>query len=89
MQTIPLYRYTRSDGGVTVSTVKPDGDYTEMFRIVANDGFSLTDGTTMTACTDTVTPSVWSEVEATNSPNEDSEIKQKAHAYDILTGVSE
>lgn len=89
MQTIPLYRYTRSDGGVTVSTVKPDVDYTELFRIVADEGFALTDGTTMTACTDTGNLSAWSEVEATNSPNGESEIEQKAHAYDILTGVSE
>lgn len=29
MQTITLYRYTRPNGGVTVSTVKPSGEYTD------------------------------------------------------------
>ena len=62
MQTIPLYRYTRPDGGVTVSTVKPAVEYTELSRLVADDGFMLTDGETFTACTDTDNPSAWSEV---------------------------
>ncbi len=62
MQTIPLYRYTRPDGGVTVSIVKPDAEYTELSRLVADDGFILTDGESFTACTDTDNPSAWSEV---------------------------
>lgn len=88
MQTIPLYRYTRPDGGVTVSTVKPDGDYTELFRIVADEGYTLTDGTNCTSCTDTADPSLWSEVEDTENAVE-TITEQKAKAYDILTGVSE
>lgn len=62
MQTIPLYRYTRADGGVTVSTVKPSVDYTELFRLVADEGYILTDGVSYTSCTDTDNPSAWSEV---------------------------
>lgn len=68
MQTIPLYRYTRPNGGVTVSTVKPDTEYTELSRLAADDGFILTDGATFTACTDTDNPSTWSEVEDTENP---------------------
>lgn len=76
MQTIPLYRYTRPDGGVTVSTVKPDGDYTELTRLVADDGYTLTDGASYTSCTDTDDPALWAEIpgaddEATESDYQD------------------
>lgn len=85
MQTIPLYRFTRPDGGVTVSTVKPDTNYTELTRLVADEGYTLTNGETTTSCTDTDNPGAWSEV-----PDPDlSEVEEKAAAYDIITGVSE
>ena len=47
MQTIVLYRYIREDGGVTTSPIKPDGDYTEKVRLVADEGkrLVLPDGT--------------------------------------------
>lgn len=70
MQTIPLYRYTRLDGGVTVSPVKPETDCAELFRLVADDGMVLTDGETVTYCTDTENPGAWSEVEDTENPGE-------------------
>lgn len=70
MQKIILYRYTRQDGGVTVSTVKPDTECTEMTRLVADEGYSLTDGNTTTSCIDTDNPDVWSEVEETENPDE-------------------
>lgn len=63
MQVIQLYRYIREDGGVTVSTVKPDAEYSEVFRLVADEGYVLTDGVEQTLCTDTATPADWSEVE--------------------------
>ena len=86
MQKIPLYRFTRPDGGTTVSTVKPSGEYTELTRLVADDGYVLTDGVTTTACTDTATPDIWSEVPDTENPGA---MEEKAAAYDILMGVSE
>lgn len=92
MQKIPLYRYTRPGGGVTVSTVKPDTEYTELFRLVADEGMVLTDGTTVTGCTDTDNPSAWTEIVDSESEGGDeltAEILEKAKAYDILTGVSE
>lgn len=89
MQKITLYRYIRPDGGVTVSTVKPDAEYTEMTRLVADEGYILTDGVNYTACTDTDNPSVWSEAEYTEGQDEPSEVEQKARAYDVLMGVSE
>lgn len=64
MQKITLYRYTRPDGGVTVSPVKPDVEYIELYRLIADDGMELTDGANRTFCTDTDTPDIWEEVEA-------------------------
>lgn len=62
MQTIPLYRYNRPDGGVTVSPMKPDTTYAELVRLVADDGKLLTDGNISTPCVDTENPSVWAEI---------------------------
>ena len=62
MDKIILYRYNRPDGGVTVSPVKPDGEYSELFRLVADVGMVLTDGVNITNCTDTAEPEKWQEV---------------------------
>lgn len=66
MQKIPLYLYTREDGGVTVSPIKPETEYTELARLIADDGYILTNGETTTPCIDTDNPSVWTEVENTS-----------------------
>ena len=86
MQAITLYRYVRPDGGITISPVKPGAEYTEMYRLIADEGKALTDGVTITACTDTSDPYIWMEID---DPGEMTETEQKAAAYDILTGVSE
>ena len=63
MQAIKLYRYNRENGGVTVSPVKPDTEYTEMVRLVADEGKVLTsDGENFTSCVDTENPDGWYEV---------------------------
>lgn len=64
MQTITLYRYTRSDGGVTVSPKQPDEGtaYELRYRLIADEGLSLTNGEVFTQCTDTATPDAWQEV---------------------------
>lgn len=44
MKVIDLYKYTREDGGVTVSPEKPeDKDYTLQYRLVADHNKILTD----------------------------------------------
>ena len=73
MQKITLYRFIRPDGGVTVSTVKPDGDYTELSRLVADEGYVLTDGEKFTSCTDTDNPGAWTEIPDTENPDEATE----------------
>lgn len=62
MEKIIVYRYNRPDGGVTVSPVKPSGEYSELLRLVADEGMVLTDGVHTTTCTDTTEPEKWQEV---------------------------
>ena len=86
MQTITLYRYARADGGITTSPVAPpDGtEYALRYRLVADEGKVLTDGTTTTACTDVDSPDGWTEI---YNHGEMTETEEKAAAFDILTGV--
>lgn len=64
MQTITLYRYTRPDGGVSTSPVKPDAaDYTIKYRLIADEGMAITDGDIITMCVDTDTVNEWTEIE--------------------------
>lgn len=59
-----LYKYTREGGGVTVSTEKPNCEYVEAFRIIAEEGKGITkDGTNIFCCIDVDDPSGWYEIE--------------------------
>ena len=79
MQIIPLYRYIRKNGGITVSPNKPDTEYTEMVRLVEDDGKVLTkDGENFTTCVDTDTADGWYEVEV----NEDGDVTTEATEAD-------
>lgn len=87
MQTIPLYRYIRPDGGVSVSVTKPDTEYAYRYRLIADDGKAITDGTITTTCIDVETANGWTEIEA---PEEDIDLNnesQYAEAGKILMGV--
>lgn len=65
MQIIPLYKYIREGGGVTVSPVKPEGvEYTAMFRIVADEGEAITNGDIVTSCIDTDSAHIWTAIPA-------------------------
>lgn len=63
MKKIPLYRYTRPDGGVTVSPSKPSVPCSELFRLVADKGCVLTDGVRNMPAVDTDTPELYSEIQ--------------------------
>ena len=84
MQTITLYRYTRSDGGVTVSPEQPDEGtaYELRYRLIADEGLSLTNGEVFTQCTDTATPDAWQEV----AVGDDTEELSDSAALNILLG---
>ena len=68
MKAIPLYKFIRPDGGVTVSPIKPDGEYSEMFRLVADEGMILKNGDVETTCTDVLSADGWEEIEAPEEP---------------------
>lgn len=61
MQIIKLYKYARPDGGVTTSPVMPDCEYTEKFRLVAEEGMELVKDDIRTICIDTYSIEGWSE----------------------------
>ena len=64
MKAIKLYKYEREGGGVTVSPINPDCEYTEMVRLVADEGKVLTnDGQNFTSCVDVETADGWYEVD--------------------------
>lgn len=62
MQKISLYRYIRPSGGVTVSPIKPDCEYTELYRFVADPGMVLVNGAMVTTCVDANELDGWVEV---------------------------
>lgn len=66
MQIIPLYKYQRAEGGITVSPIKPEKtEITEAVRIIADEGKMLTiDGINYTQCADVESAEGWFEVDA-------------------------
>lgn len=65
MKFITLYKYKREGGGITVSPNKPDGEYTELVRIVADKGKRVTrDGENLYIAIDQDTVDGWCEVDA-------------------------
>ena len=62
MEIKELYRYTREDGGVTVSTTKPeDTEYEITYRLIADDSMELVKGDVRTICVDTDDITGWTE----------------------------
>lgn len=80
MQRVILYRYADAEGRVTVSPEMPDGEYSQTYRLIADEGCALTDGSAVCGCVDTDSPDDWTEI-----PNE----AAYAEAGKILMGVSE
>ena len=59
-----LYCYEREVGKVTVSTEKPEGDYSLRFRLIADENKELTkDGENFTGCIDVDSTEGWYEVD--------------------------
>jgi hypothetical protein len=70
-----LYRYKREDGGTTVSPIMPEGkEYTLGYRLIADDGKTLTNGVITVPCVDVSaeSKSAWTEI---NAPEEISEME--------------
>lgn len=86
MLIINLYRYTREDGGVTVTTHNPECEYTETFRLVADEGEILTDGENFTFCVDTDTPNIWQPIEDSGFSYEETEEKIEHIEKEMIEG---
>lgn len=60
-----LYRFTREDGGTTVSPNKPECEYTTLYRLIADEGKAVTkDGENLFSCLDVDSVDGWNEVDA-------------------------
>ena len=65
MKVITLYKYTREDGGITVSPNKPESEHAELVRIIADEGKRITkDGEKLYTVIDQETADGWYEVDA-------------------------
>lgn len=63
MPIIPVYKYRRQDGGITVSPVKPNKKNTKMYRLVADEGKVFVNGDAVTTCLDVDSPDGWTEID--------------------------
>ena len=70
MTVITLYRYERTDGGITVSPNKPDCEYTERYRLIADEGKAITNGEIITSCIDVEGVDGWREIDAPTTTEE-------------------
>lgn len=58
-----IYRYKRNTGKITVSPKKPeDRPYTEVYRLIADDGMVLTNGEIQTPMIDVDSTEGWTEI---------------------------
>lgn len=65
MEIKPLYRFKREDGGITDSPIKPEGEYTERVRVVADKGKAVTrDGKSLYSVIDADSAEGFYEVDA-------------------------
>ena len=62
MQIIPLYRYKHSEGHISVSPIKPEGAFTVLYRLVAEEGHLITNGVVAAACMDVESAEGWTEI---------------------------
>ena len=61
----PLYRYQREGGVITDSLIKPDCEYTERVRLIADKGKALTkNGESLYRVKDVDSADGWYEVDA-------------------------
>ena len=63
MQTKPLYKYYRADGGITITPDQPNATYTQLYRLVAEDGGEITNGKITTTCIDVESHDGWRDVD--------------------------
>ena len=70
MQIVNLYRYEREPGKITTSPVKPDDnvDYSIIYRLIADEGMAITDGSSIVECVDTNFLEDWADCDLPEEP---------------------
>ena len=70
MNIVDLYRYEREPGKITTSPVKPDDcvDYSIIYRLIADEGMAITDGSSIVECVDTNSSEGWTDCELPEEP---------------------
>ena len=70
MQIVDLYRYEREPGKITTSPVKPDDniDYSIIYRLIADEGMAITDGSSIVVCVDTNSSEGWTDCDLPEEP---------------------
>ena len=63
MEIITIYKIKRVSGGTTVTLNKPEGEYTEMYRLIADEGKILKKGEYETPCVDVASSDGWEEID--------------------------
>ena len=63
MHIVDLYRYEREPGKITTSPVKPDDGivYSIIYRLIADEGMAITDGSSIVECVDTDSSEGWTD----------------------------
>lgn len=85
MQIMTLYKYTREDGGVTVSPTEPIEQYTLMYRVIADEGKEVSnDGVNWAPCVDTDTNVGWNEREAAGEDGNEATEEDYRNALETL-----
>lgn len=80
-----LYRYENTDGSISISPIqREETDTPYMYRVIADEGKVLTDGTNITPCTDTHTPEIYTEIDEPPEPSPESELEDAKNALNIL-----
>ena len=65
-----LYRFTRADGGTTVSTEEPSCEYIKSYRLIADENKAITlNGTDLYSVIDTDNTNGWYEVDVPQENN--------------------
>ena len=70
MQIVDLYRYEREPGKITTSPVKPDDgiDYSIIYRLIADEGMAIIDGSSIVVCVDTNSSEGWTDCDLPEEP---------------------
>lgn len=70
MRIVNLYRYEREPGKITTSPINPDEvtDYTLIYRLIADEGMAITDGSSIVECVDTNSSEGWTDCDLPEEP---------------------